>query len=79
MLKVALFRGEDETGIHTFPLFGPSDAVFREDSSTYATAGGLAVHRVVETQQERAVRPCQCDRHAPTTWGSNVNGDAFTE
>ena len=78
MLKVALFRGEDEQGIHTFPLFGPSDSVFEK---TAAPTLLPEVSRYIET-----LKPTKNAQYvlvnamgASEYWGANVNGDAFTE
>ena len=78
MLKVALFRGEDETGIHTFPLFGPSDSVFEK------TAAPTLLPEV--SQYIASLKPSKNAQYvlvnamgASEYWGCNVNGDAFTE
>ena len=42
MLKVSFFQGEDESGFHAIPLFGPADAVFEK------TAAPLLLPEVVQ-------------------------------
>lgn len=78
MLKVALFRGEDAHGVHTFPLFSPSDSVFEK------TAAPTLLPEV--SQYIAALKPTKNAQYvlvnamgASEYWGANVNGDAFTE
>ena len=78
MLKVAFFQGEDERGQHVFPLFGPADSVFEKVAAPVLLP---EVARYIET-----LRPSPASQYvllnamgAVEWWGSNINGDAFTE
>lgn len=78
MLKVAFFQGEDERGQHAFPLFGPGDRAFEKTASPYLLP---EVARYIET-----LKPSPLSQYvllnamgAVEWWGSNINGDGFTE
>ena len=78
MLKVAFFQGEDETGPRAIPLFGPADSVFEK------SAAPTLLPEVSKYIQ--ALRPRNDAQYvllnamgAVEWWGSNINGDAFTE
>ena len=78
MLKVAFFQGEDEHGIHAFPLFGSADRAFEK------TAAPLLLPEV--SRYISALRPRPNAQYvllnamgASEYWGSNINGDAFPE
>jgi hypothetical protein len=78
VLKVALFRGEDENGVHTFPLFGPSDAVFEKTAAPDLlpeVARYIASLKPSKNSQYVLVNAMGASEY----WGANVNGDAFTE
>lgn len=78
MLKVAFFQGEDEHGPRAIPLFGPADPVFEK------TAAPTLLPEVAKYIQ--GLRPQRDSQYvllnamgAVEWWGSNINGDAFTE
>lgn len=78
MLKVAFFQGENEHGQHVFPLFGPSDSAFEK------VAAPVLLPEVVRYID--ALKPSPSSQYvllnamgAVEWWGSNINGDAFTE
>lgn len=78
MLKVSFFQGEDERGLHAIPLFGPADSVFEK------TAAPTLLPEV--SQYISSLHPVKGSQYvllnamgASEFWGSNVNGDAFTE
>jgi hypothetical protein len=78
VLKVAFFQGADDKGQHVFPLFGPSDRVFEK------TAAPVLLPEV--TRYIGTLRPRMDAQYvllnamgASEYWGSNINGDAFTE
>lgn len=78
MLKVAFFSGQDETGQRVFPLFGAADAAFEKVAAPVLLP---EVVRYIET-----LRPSPTSQYvllnamgAVEWWGSNINGDAFTE
>jgi len=78
LLKVAFFQGENEHGQHVFPLFGPSDSSFEK------VAAPVLLPEVVRYID--ALKPSPSSQYvllnamgAVEWWGSNINGDAFTE
>lgn len=78
MYKTALFRGQDERGVHVIPLFGPSDGVFEK------TAAPTLLPEVVRYIEQ--LRPRNDAQYvllnalgAGEWWGANVNGDFFPE
>jgi hypothetical protein len=78
VLKVSFFQGEDESGLHAIPLFGPADSVFEK------TAAPLLLPEVaqyIETLHPRkdAQYVLVNAMGAGEYWGSNINGDDFPE
>lgn len=78
MLKVAFFHGEDAHGPRAIPLFGPADSVFEK------TAAPTLLPEVAK--YIAGLRPASDAQYvllnamgASEWWGSNINGDAFTE
>ena len=78
MLKAAFFLGEDENGIHTMPLFGPAD---REFEKTAAPTLLPEVSRYISSLRPRpdAQYVLLNAMGAGEYWGSNINGDYFSE
>ncbi len=78
MIKVAFFSGQSAAGPTVIPLFGKADAAFEK------TAAPVLLPEVVRYIEGLRPRP---DAQyvlvnalgAVEWWGSNVNGDAFTE
>jgi hypothetical protein len=78
MYKVSFFRGQDETGIHALPLFGPASSTFEKTAAPQLLPD---VVRYIET-----LRPSKESQYvlvnalgASEWWSSNINGDAFPE
>jgi len=78
MIKVSLFQGETAYGPAAVPLFGPADGTFEKVSSPALLP---IVSKYIET-----LRPIKDSQYvlvnamgASEFYGSNVNGDAFTE
>jgi hypothetical protein len=78
VIKVAFFHGEDEYGPRVIPLFGPADPVFEK------TAAPTLLPEVAK--YIAGLRPQNDSQYvllnamgASEWWGSNINGDAFTE
>jgi len=78
MIKVSLFHGEDEQGVHAIPLFGSADRTFEK------TAEPLLLPEV--SQYIATLRPRPDAQYvlvnamgAGEYWGSNINGDHFPE
>jgi hypothetical protein len=78
VLKVAFFQGEDVHGPRAIPLFGPADPVFEK----------IAAPKLLPevTRYIQGLRPQRDSQYvllnamgAVEWWGSNINGDAFTE
>ncbi len=78
MLKVAFFQGVDDSGPRVIPLFSPADAVFEK------TAAPKLLPDVAK--YIAGLKPSSDSQYvllnamgAVEWWGSNVNGDGFTE
>ena len=78
MLKVSVFRGETRQGAVVVPLFGPRDTVFEKEASPTLLS---EVSRYIG-----ALRPSPSSIYvlvnamgAGEFYGSNINGDYFTE
>jgi intein/homing endonuclease len=78
VIKVAFFQGEDEHGPRVIPLFGPADPVFEK------VAAPTLLPEV--SKYIAGLKPRNDSQYvllnamgASEWWGSNINGDAFTE
>ena len=78
MIKLSFFHGADDRGVHVVPLFGPADSFFEK------TAAPALLPEV--TRYIASLRPRKDAQYvllnamgAGEWWGSNVNGDYFSE
>lgn len=78
MLKVSLFRGDNEAGPSVIPLFGPADSTFEKVAAPSLLPD---VVRYIETLRPRNdAQYVLVNAMGATEWyGSNVNGDSFRE
>jgi hypothetical protein len=78
VIKVAFFQGEDEYGPRVIPLFGPADSVFEKVAAPTLlpeVSKYIAGLRARNDSQYVLLNAMG----AVEWWGSNINGDAFTE
>ncbi len=78
MIKVSLFQGETEFGPAAVPLFGPADATFEKIASPRLLPE-VAKYIAGLRPQKDSIYVLVNAMGALEYYGSNVNGDGFTE
>lgn len=78
MIKVSLFQGETEFGPAAVPLFGPADSVFEKLASPRLLPE-VAKYIAGLRPQKDSIYVLVNAMGALEYYGSNVNGDGFTE
>lgn len=77
MLKLSHFLGEDETGPRVIPLFGPADPAFEKTASVLLPEVVTYIGTLRPRTEAQYVLVNAMG--ASEYYGSNINGDAFTE
>lgn len=78
MIKVSLFQGETEHGLAAVPLFGPSDSTFEKVAAPSLLPEVVRYIECLRPQKD-SIYVLVNAMGAVEFYGSNVNGDAFTE